>query len=503
MLTIVTTPRPLCSGKFEMDFDNAVGSWLRLEPRPQILVFGGDESIVDRDGVTYIPRFPRNEQGLPYLDGCLRITQEMAEHDLVMLTSDHLILRSDFTKALKRLDERFPGPFAATGQRWDRQIDQSIDLDDPGWEEKILRGQVRPKGAAAKDWFLFRTPLPFEVENFVLGRRRWDTWFLHQLCLSGMPVVDVSCVVAPVHPVHGYGHVPLGHVADEGRTSDPGTLHNMAIEAYTPQPCNIGRLTWGLTCDRLLSGEDWERWKGDHEQAWRVKRIKPDQWGALRYPAYCWDPPVDVGWQEPRNRHAGFIGQVFAEHAGEELRRYASKEPAGFGASGNRARLRMAVEYCVRHWPGDIVEIGLGHGNTTKIFAEIACMHGRRVVAVDPFDVLGTGWGDDYFEVFLKNTEPWRDIIDLIEASSLDPDTIRAVGKRALCFAYVDGLHTYGACLSDIMSVKHCRGIIAVDDIHLEAKYAAAVLRAFRDGAVALERLPMDNSMAREGYLIL
>ena len=53
------------------------------------------------------------------------------------------------------------------------------------------------------------------------------------------------------------------------------------------------------------------------------------------------------------------------------------------------------------------------------------------------------------------------------------------------------------------MSVKHCRGTIAVDDIHLGGKDAEAVLRAFRDGAVALERLLMDNSMAREGYLVL
>lgn len=183
-----------------------------------------------------------------------------------------------------------------------------------------------------------------------------------------------------------------------------------------------------------------------------------------------------------------FIEKVFAKHTEWEL--------------GNRPRLKMVAEYCVQNWTGDIIEIGLGHGNTTKIFAEIAHAHGRRVIAVDPFDIFDTGWGNDYFEVFLNNTKPWYDIIDLIKASSLDPETIRAIGKQELCFAYVDGLHTYDACLSDIKAVGHCRGILAVDDLHGNYNYSPALLRAFLEGAVVLDRVPIENGLAREGYLI-
>lgn len=295
MLTIVTTPRPLHSGKFRMDFDNAIGSWLHLKPTPQILVFGGDESAVIREGVTHVSEFPQNEQGLPYLDGCLSITQDIAEHDLVMLTSDHLIVRSDFMVALKRLIERFPDSFATTGQRWNRLVDLPIDFDDPDWETKIVQGFGRPGGGGAKDWFVFKTPLPFEIENFVLGRRRWDSWFLHQLCISGMPMVDVSCVVTPIHPIHCYSHVPLGEGADPELTTDPGTLHNLAIEASTPEPNHISQLPWGLTRDRFLSSNAWVDWKRAHEQVWRRRRIKHEIWARLEHPAYCCDPPPGVG----------------------------------------------------------------------------------------------------------------------------------------------------------------------------------------------------------------
>ena len=90
----------------------------------------------------------------------------------------------------------------------------------------------------------------------------------------------------------------------------------------------------------------------------------------------------------------------------------------------------------------------------------------------------------------------------MIKASSLIPETIQIISNRELCFAYVDGLHTYDACFSDIKTVSHCRGIIAVDDIHVEYGYREYILKAFWDGAVAIGRTPLDNSLAREGYLI-
>jgi len=295
MLTIVTTPRPLHSGKFRMDFDNAIGSWLHLKPTPQIIIFGGDRSAVVRDGVTHVFEFPQNEQALPYLDGCLRIAQDIAEFDLMLLTSDHLILRSDFTVALKKMDRKF-GLFGATGQRWDRLVDLPIDFN-VDWETEIVQGYGRPRGGSAKDWFLFRMPLPFEVANFVLGRRRWDSWFLHRLCISGMPVVDVSCVVTPVHPIHCYSHVPGGECAAVELTDDPGTLHNMALEENTPSPNHITELEWGLTCDEgFLSGDDWEQWKRVHEKTWRYRRIDHQAWARLEHPVYCWDPPPGTGY---------------------------------------------------------------------------------------------------------------------------------------------------------------------------------------------------------------
>lgn len=198
------------------------------------------------------------------------------------------------------------------------------------------------------------------------------------------------------------------------------------------------------------------------------------------------------------------VAKCFVDLTGEEIKAY-SAGGIGLGALENRSRIRKVAEFCAKTWPGDLAEIGLGHGKTTTILAEIARKYGRRVIGIDPFSVMGTGWGDNYYDVFLENTEPWRETIDLIKRSSMDPEVITTIKARDLCFAYVDGLHTYEACFSDILSVGHCKGIIAVDDIHIQGKgtYQMELLRAFLSGAVSLGRVPMDCSLSREGYLIL
>lgn len=205
---------------------------------------------------------------------------------------------------------------------------------------------------------------------------------------------------------------------------------------------------------------------------------------------------------------AEFIGKVFAETVSGDLNLYARGNPRGFGHLGNRPRLEIVAEYCAQKWPGDIAEIGVLHGNTHRLLAAVAQKHGRRTIAVDPFDVANVryekpGYGADYYQYFLDNTKEWRGIIDVVKLSSMDPKAIQYLKERQLCFAYVDGLHTYKACQSDIMAVGHCNGIIAVDDIHIRAKNSSHLIRAFWDAAAALGRIPLDNSLSREGYLIL
>lgn len=172
--------------------------------------------------------------------------------------------------------------------------------------------------------------------------------------------------------------------------------------------------------------------------------------------------------------------------------------PHRYGRTQQIERISKVADYCAKKYGGDFIEIGSYLGETTKQLAEQARKHSRRVIAVDPWEA-GTqnceGWE---YDQFMANMKPYMDILDIVRASSLDQRTINLIKSRKLCFAFVDGLHTYSACLSDILTVSHTLGIIAVDDILWDNN----IMLAFRRGAHITSRIPIHHKLCREGYLI-
>jgi predicted O-methyltransferase YrrM len=173
-------------------------------------------------------------------------------------------------------------------------------------------------------------------------------------------------------------------------------------------------------------------------------------------------------------------------------------EASAYGAAFQHERIRAVAEHCVKHYPGDIIEIGCYLGKTTKVLAQVAAAAGRRVIALDPWE-SGTqncsGWE---FQEFQKNIHEYGTHIDIIRSSSLLPEAISAVKARELCVAFVDGLHTYDAALTDIRTVSHCRGLIIVDDV----SYSREVMMAMRAGAHEIGRRAVHIASAKEGYLV-
>ena len=168
------------------------------------------------------------------------------------------------------------------------------------------------------------------------------------------------------------------------------------------------------------------------------------------------------------------------------------------GSIQQRQRVVQVAEYCAQNFPGDFIEIGCLSGETTKLLAEVAKKYDRKVIALDPWETGTQNCQGGEYEAFLKNIEPYKDYVDIIRASSLDEKAINLVNNRQLSFAFVDGLHTYDACLVDIQTVYHCFGIIAVDDI----LWSTEVENAFYKGAEIINRQKLYLPVCREGYLL-
>lgn len=134
------------------------------------------------------------------------------------------------------------------------------------------------------------------------------------------------------------------------------------------------------------------------------------------------------------------------------------------GSIHQRARLREVAELALETYEGDILEIGCHVGLTTKIFAELAKKHGRKVVVVDPWDGRQEG-NQTVYEQFVENTSEYADIIEVNRMGSQEPQAVEKIKQGNFAFCWIDGLHTPYACKSDIEACTGQHGIQAVDDL--------------------------------------
>lgn len=146
-----------------------------------------------------------------------------------------------------------------------------------------------------------------------------------------------------------------------------------------------------------------------------------------------------------------------------ELDGIARESAQSAGSTYLRERLTIIAERCCRDWPGDLVEIGCLNGSTTVRLCQVAREHGRRVIAVDPWEIGTQNCEGLEYDRFMAATEPYRDIVDVLRKDSRDPSVAKYLKDRELAFAFVDGLHSYQACLTDIHSCYHA-ALLAVDD---------------------------------------
>lgn len=216
--------------------------------------------------------------------------------------------------------------------------------------------------------------------------------------------------------------------------------------------------------------------------------------------------PGEVESLGPRD----MIEWLFANLTDVELAAYEEQiEWQRYGSLQNYPRLAAVAEYCAARYPGDLIEIGCLHGDATRLFCAVARKYDRRVVCIDPWEYnVGDPYyepGKEHYKLFCDAIAKWRDIVDVMRMSSLDPRVVAEIKERPLCFAYQDGLHTREGVTSDLDVLSHCAGVIAVDDIvryNTDHTDNDETRLAFYEGAGRLLRYPMTHYLCREGYLL-
>jgi hypothetical protein len=110
MLTVIAAPKPF-QGHIGVIQRNAITSWTKLEPRPEIILFGHEEGIAEFArslGITHIPEVSRNEYGTPLLADIFRRAESRASNNLIAYINADILLPKEFVATLKVVQKKFP-----------------------------------------------------------------------------------------------------------------------------------------------------------------------------------------------------------------------------------------------------------------------------------------------------------------------------------------------------------------------------------------------------------
>jgi hypothetical protein len=257
MLTLFAIPKNF-RGPIATIQRNAIESWTRLTPRPEILLFGEEEGAaeISRElGLCHIPEVARNEFGTPLLGDLFRQAEKRATTPLIGYVNADIILTDDFMAALHTVVPRYE-KFMMVGRRWDLDWNQPLDFSQPDWAESMranaLRANVQRPGNYI-DYFVYSRGLCNGLLPLAIGRFSWDNYILWYARSRGAELVDVSGAVIAVHQNHDFSHHPQGMA---GIREGPERKRNREMvggwwHLYTIDDCTQILTAEGLRASRL------------------------------------------------------------------------------------------------------------------------------------------------------------------------------------------------------------------------------------------------------------
>ncbi len=221
--TIFTCPKPFI-GRTAVHQRNALQSWLRLEPRPEIILLGdevGAAQTAAEFGLVHLPTVACNEHGTPLLSDIFHQAEHVARGTTLAWVNTDIILFQDFATAIARA-RAAKSRFLMIGQRWDLDVAAPLDFARADWERQ-LRTRVTSDAVLhwifGVDYYAYTPGLFTPMPPFAVGRTAYDRWMIWRARARRVPVIDSTPVVTCVHQNHERTYSALGKQAVQGENS--------------------------------------------------------------------------------------------------------------------------------------------------------------------------------------------------------------------------------------------------------------------------------------------
>jgi hypothetical protein len=245
-ITILGLPKPF-RGHIGIIQRNAITSWTKLLPRPDIYVFGEEEGVAEIAaglGINHLKDIARNRFGTPLLDDLLHRAREFTRTSLLCYVNSDIILLPEFVDAVVCIHKEF-SKFLGVSHRLNIDLQEPLNFATDG--EARLRLEIIPLGApgnpTAIDVFVFPTDLYEQVPALALGRAWFDQWLIKDARLREIPVVDMTRVARAIHQNHEYGHIAGGQ---DGAYRGEEAQHNLEIYGGVPHAFTLLDVTHEL-----------------------------------------------------------------------------------------------------------------------------------------------------------------------------------------------------------------------------------------------------------------
>jgi len=207
MLTIYSLVKPF-TGEFDYIQRNAIGSWVRLCPGVEVILFGAEEpGAIEYAAEVGLPIYPirRNADGVPFVGDLIAQGDRLANHPIHCMVNADIIILPDIVEAIQATAKKFQR-FLAGARRWDVQMQQRlIDFSDPAWPgatKQIVADRPRLHRREACDTFIYRGVDWGDVPPFLAGRTCWDNWMIWRAREAGAVLADLTGAAMVIHQNH-------------------------------------------------------------------------------------------------------------------------------------------------------------------------------------------------------------------------------------------------------------------------------------------------------------
>lgn len=222
-LTIFSIPKPFI-GHIAVIQRNALASWRRLEPRPEIILFGDEAGVAEaaRDfDAHHELRIATNEHGTPLVSDAFYRAVTVASNELLVFSNADILYNDSLVEGAS--SARLPRRFLMGGRRWDVDVPQRLDAADSDTWKKLFADHERTgrlHGPAGMDYFIFPRTMALNMPQFAVGRVGWDSWLVWKCRMEGIPVIDATRSITALHQNHDYTQLKLGYQHARGPERD-------------------------------------------------------------------------------------------------------------------------------------------------------------------------------------------------------------------------------------------------------------------------------------------